>query len=166
MTIEHLIGVGWLAVAATAALCARLTRADRNYYPMQRVIWAALGFLGMGAGGTFLLGTSAAPTVRLLFVGVLLAATLYSIWFMRRRNRTPRYIILNLGGHDVPLDAEHLRRQSEDVTSLVHHGAAPEAWVAGLEAACAEWRRKDRWKREGLPGQLRARRAAKAGGER
>lgn len=161
----------WLAVGVVAYLCARLTRPDRNYYPMQRVIWGALSFVGMGAGlsdgAALLFGGEGSTTIaKTVFAGALVAATTYAARFMRKRNTTPRYIALDIAGQELPVDEEHLRRQSENVTSVVHHGAAPEAWVTGLEEACAEWRRKQRWKTEGLPGQLRQRRAAKAAQQR
>lgn len=152
------------AVAVSSTYCARLTRPDRNYYPMQRVLWTILGFVYGGAGLSSLFRSTTALQLRAAFALAVLAGTIYSIRFMRQRNRTPRYIALDLLGARVAADEEHLRRQSETVTSLVRHGAAPEAWVAGLEEACAEWRRLERWKREGLPAQAARRRALRREG--
>lgn len=157
----------WLGVTLGASICARLTRADRNYYPMQRVIWTAFSAFGaLAAAGIvveIVAGQRASTIVtRLAFAGILLGAILYSARFMVQRNRVARYVPLRLDGQPGFVDQEELRACSERVTSVIAHGAAPESWVAGMEAACAEWRRLDRWKREALPAQVAGRRERRA----
>lgn len=150
--------LAWEAVAFGAYACARLTKPDRNYWPMIRVIWTALAVFAQLAAVGAIMGRVNTIGGRLVFAGILLAAILYSIYFMRRRNHIARYLPLDLGGQVIFVDEEHLRHQSENITSFVQHGTAPEEWVKGLEEACAEWRRMDRWKHD-TAAQMRDRRA-------
>lgn len=149
------------AITLGTMLCAALTRADRNYWPMLRVIWIALGFAFAGSGASAVVEGGQSWGTRLLFSGAILGAVIYAAAFMRRRNRVARYLPLTLAGQVEFVAEEDLRQCSEQVTSVVWHGAAPESWVLGLEEACAEWRRKRRWRDEELPRQVAARRATR-----
>lgn len=94
--IVHLLTLLIFAVAVSSSVCARLTRRDRNYYPMQRVLWTVLGFVYGGTALARVFQPAPVPSGRLAlslaFTVAVLGATTYSIVFMRRRNRTPRFI--------------------------------------------------------------------------
>lgn len=132
------------AVAIGAALCARSTRHTRNYYPMQRVMWFALAMVYGGSATAATFGAPTNPLVRAVFTGLMLAAVLYSLWFIRRRNRTPRYLPLALGGQVEMVAQPELWAAYERAISLTYHGDAPAAWVAQMEAAITHWREEQR----------------------
>jgi hypothetical protein len=147
-------------VAGGATHCAALTRRDRNYWPMLRVLWAAIAFIYGGSGLSVLVSRRLPTTANLVFVAVALAAVAYSVWFMRKRNRTPRFIRLDTAGDVILRSVEELDTAANLAESWAAHGAMPEARVASLRAALAEWDAKRAWARE-MASQARARRRAR-----
>lgn len=126
-------------IAVVAALAARSTRDDRNYYPMQKVIWFVIAFVYGGSATAAVFDAPTQPVVRLVFTVAMLGAVSYSLWFIRRRNRTHRYLPLALDGHVEMVAQSELWRGYERAISLTHHGDAPPAWVAQMEAAIGHW---------------------------
>lgn len=94
--IVHFLTFLIFAVAVSSSICARMTRPDRNYYPMQRVLWTVLGFVYGGSALARLFQPAPVPNGRLAlsiaFSLAVLTATTYSIFFMRRRNKVPRFV--------------------------------------------------------------------------
>lgn len=133
-----------LAVAIVAALAARSTREDRNYYPMQKVIWFVIAFVYGGSATAAAFGAPTHPLVRLVFTAAMLGAVSYSLWFIRRRNRTPRYLPLAIDGHIETVTQPELWHDYERAISLTYHGDALPDWVAQMEAAIAHWREEQR----------------------
>jgi hypothetical protein len=167
LTVDIVVAIANALVAGGAIHAASLTRRDRNYWPMLRVMWAAIAFVYGGSAFNLLTvraaGTPPSPVVRLAFSGVALAAIGYSVWFMRRRNRLARFVGLTVGGDIVVRSVAELEAAATLVESWAAHGAMPEARAARLEAALAEWRAKKAWARA-TATEARARRAAKERG--
>lgn len=159
-----LFAIPLFAIALGAVLCSRHTRPDRNYYPMQRVMWFVLAAIYGGSGTAALFGTTTRPTVRVVFTLLMLGAVLYSLGFIHKRNRTPRFLALTLGGDIIVTPVAELERAALLVESWAHHGAMTEERALALEAALAEWRAKRAWA-QGLARSARARREAKERGE-
>lgn len=147
-----------LATAAASSVCARLTRYDRNYWPMLRVIFATFGFVYGGAAIAALMGGQGSASTRVVFSSVVLLALLYAIWFMRKRNATPRYIWIDVDGTQRTVGMGEIERAATLVESAANHGHLPGARAARLELALVEWRRKEAWRR-GLRDDLAARQA-------
>ena len=151
-------------VAGGATHCAALTRRDRNYWPMLRVLWAVFAFI-YGGSGLAVLMNRRDPNLRdLIFAAAALGAVGYSVWFMRRRNRLPRFLRLTVGGDILLRSVEELDAAANLTESWAAHGAMTPARAASLRAALAEWERRRAWS-AGLARQARARRAAKERGE-
>lgn len=128
------------AVAISSSACARMTRPTRNYYPMQRVLWSVLGFVyGGGALSSLFRAEGGSPVSRAVFTAAVLAATTYSVFFMRRRNRTPRFLPVGPTGAVEMVPVEDLRFEFDRMVSYLGHGAMPEAWVPELDRARARW---------------------------
>lgn len=152
------------AVAITSTVCARMTRPDRNYYPMQRVLWSILGF-GYGGGALALLVNGEAHqspvVVRVAGTAVVLGGTLYSIYFMKRRNLTPRFIPIDAAGQPRLLTLDDQRQAHQRTVSFLGHGAMPADWVAEIDAAREKWQGVEDFRMKHLPAQVRERREAK-----
>lgn len=158
--MDVLMTLTLFAVAISSSLCARMTRPDRNYYPMQRVIWTVLGFIygGSAISSLFVAAGHQSPVgVRLAFSGAVLLATTYSLAFMRRRNRTPRFIPIDARGEMAQVNVEDLRSAHTQALSYLQHGAMPAGWVAELDAARAKWQEYEDWRKD-LGAFARARR--------
>lgn len=148
-----------LAVAVGSTVCARLSRPDRNYWPMMRVIWSAWGFAyAASAIGLVVNDGQVAFPVRLAGSGAMLVAVVYAARYMARRNRTPRFIELDIAGDPVFVPLDQLEYAATIVESWANHGAMPTERADRLRAALAEAARKDEWKR-GLAEAARRRRA-------
>ncbi len=148
------------AVAVTSTVCARMTRPDRNYYPMQRVLWSILGFIYGGGAFSALLGGTQRETplaVRAAFTAIVLLGTAYPVYFMRRRNTTPRFVPLDLAGEPVMVAVDTLRQEFDRTASYLGHGAMPDEWVAELDAARKRWQVYADW-RASLRADVRERR--------
>lgn len=148
----YLLATLLLATGVLALVASATSRPDRNYWPMLRTIFAALAFVYIGSGVARLLSTwRGAPTttpatgLALIFSAAILAALAYGVWFMRRRNRTARFVRMDLGGGLTFMPVEDLERAASLTASWVHHGTAPRAVVVELQKASAEWHRKERW---------------------
>lgn len=152
--MDYIVAASFFAVAGGAVHCASLTRRDRNYWPMLRVLWACIAFVYGGSAFGTLVGAQRNPTTRAFFAAAALFAVGYSVWFMHKRNRTPRFVRLTVGGefHLIPLD--ELSRAAELVESWARHGAMPAERAASVAAALAEWRAYDAW-RKGMARQAR-----------
>jgi hypothetical protein len=146
MTITTLL---YLAIALASTACARLTRENRNYWPMLRVIWMALGFVYFGsfANAVFGGGERPAPATRVVFGLVMLGAVAYSAWFMARRNKTPRFVALSVNGQPEVIGMDELMRATDMAVSMLQHGAMPAHRIPEIEAALAKWHTLDQWKR-------------------
>src|SRR5689334_17742886 len=120
-----------LAITLVTLACATATRPDRTYHPMVRVIWAVLAFIygGSFVGNLTSHAGSPNPVTRLAFNAAMLGTVLYALWFMRRRNHTPRFLELNLGGDIIVTSVEDLDRAAMLTESWLHHGAMPDAAV-------------------------------------
>lgn len=162
----HAVTLLFFVVAASSTVCARLTRPDRNYYPMQRVIWAVLGFVYGGSALARVFQSPSLPPGRVALSGAfslaVLAATTYSIVFMRRRNTTARFVPLDVAGNPVMVQVEDLRVAHTKTTSYLRHGAMPAAWVGEIDDARAKWQEIEDW-RGGVTGDVARRRAQKGG---
>lgn len=151
---------GILLVSGAAALvCSRIARPDRNYWPLVRVIFAALAFVYCGSGVARLLQawqgltlTAPATTTGLVFAATILGVLLYGVWFMRKRNRLARFLGLTIGGDIVLRSVEELDAAAVLTESWAFHGSLPPARAAGLRLALDEWERKRRWE-AGLRGE-------------
>lgn len=152
-------------VAGGATHCAALTRRDRNYWPMLRVLWAVFAFIYGGSGLAVLLNQRPPGLRDAIFAGAALGAVGYSVWFMRRRNRTPRFLRLDAAGDVVLRSVEELDAAANLTESWAAHGAMTEARAASLRDALDEWERRRAWARD-MAAQARARRAARERGER
>ena len=137
--MSTLFAVPLFAIAIGAALCSRQTRNDRNYYPMQRVMWFVLAAVYGGSGMAALFDSPTRPIVRAVFTVLMFGAVLYSFWFIRRRNMTKRYEPLTLDGQTEMVSIPELWRDYERAISLTYHGDAPPQWVAQMEAALVSW---------------------------
>ena len=147
--VQHLITLVVTLIAIASTVAARLTRPDRNYWPMLRVIWAALGFVYSASAVAMLIAPDRpAPAVRLGSSIAMLAAVGYAIWFMRRRNRTARYIHLTIEGHEVFRPIEELEAMASTMASWAAHGDMPAEIAARLVRALAERDRQARWREE------------------
>lgn len=147
----HLLIAGLLfAVAIGSSVCATLTRPDRNYYPMQRVLWTILGFVFGSAGIGALIGAqgTSPPLVRIASDLLVLLGILYGIRFMRRRNSTPRFIPLDIAGQPQMVELVQLRGEFERTTSYLRHGAMPADWVAELDEGRTRWQEFEDWRKE------------------
>jgi hypothetical protein len=72
--MDAIIAAFFFAIAAGATYCARLTRADRSYWPMLRIIWSLLVLAYGGSGLALVLGRGRiAPATRLIAAGAVLA---------------------------------------------------------------------------------------------
>lgn len=152
-----------LAIAISSSVCARLTRPDRNYYPMQRVLWTILGGVYGGAFVARLIsGGVTPPPIGIAFSLLILCGTTYSIAFMKRRNRTPRFIPIDMGGHPDMVPLDKLRAAHEQTASYLRHGAMPADWVAEIDDGRARWQEMEDWRVE-LARESAARRAARLG---
>ena len=143
--------MGWFAaplfvVAVLAALCDRHTRADRSYYPMQRVMWRTVAAVYMGSAVEALFDAPPAPAVRAAFAAAMIAATAYSLWFIRRRNRLPRFLALSVGGEVIVRPVAELEAKADEVESWAAHGAMPPERAARLAAALDRWRAHEAWR--------------------
>ncbi len=134
------------AVAASSSVCAHLTRPDRNYYPMQRVLWTVLGFVYGGAGLAALVNGATPPLVRVAFSAAVLAGTTYSIVFMRRRNKIPRFVPIDALGQPQIVEQDALRDKHLQTVSYMRHGAMPAEWVAELDEARLRWQELEDWR--------------------
>jgi hypothetical protein len=132
------------AIAVGAVACARSSRDDRNYYPMQKTMWFVLAFIYGGSGAAALFNSPTRPEVRAVFTVLMFGAVLYSFWFIRKRNATPRYLPLTLGGQTEMVPTTELWHDYERAISLTAHGDAPPQWVAQMEQAMARWREEQR----------------------
>lgn len=142
--MDGLFAALFLAIAVVATDCARLTRANRSYWPMLRVMWSLLILAYGGSGiGLVMFHGRIAPLVRVTATLAVLVAVCYSDGFMRRRNRVARYLPLTVGGQVEMVGVGELWQHYERAISLTQHGTAPAAWVAQLEAATAEWHRQE-----------------------
>lgn len=162
--------MGWvfgalqLGIVLLTLACARTSRPDRNYWPMVRIIFAAIAAVN---GGTFVgnltsHGATPNPVARVVFNAAMLAAMLYALWFIRKRNATPRFIRLTLGGDFVVMTIEEIDQAVNIAESAAHHGTLTPERAASMRAALAEWERKRAWA-AGLQQQVRARRARQGG---
>lgn len=170
--MTYLLAALLLVTGAAALAAAKLTRHDRNYWPMLRIIWAMLAFAYTGGGVARLLAArrgaapaeASPPLLSLVFTGAILFALLYAIRFMARRNRTPRFLALSVGGEVVVLPVEELRQRAETTISWARHGAMDAATAAELRAALDRWAEFEDWRRRTL-GEARTRHAAKGGSD-
>lgn len=138
------------AIAVYSTRCARSTRRTRNYYPMQRVLWAILGFVYGGGALSALVaivqGGDHQPApflVRLAFNLLVLGGTVYSDRFMRRRNAVARFIPVGPLGDPEMVPVETLRHEFERMVSYLGHGAMPAEWVPELDRARAGWQEQE-----------------------
>lgn len=147
-----------LAIALLAIACGRQTTATRNYHPMLRVLWTAIAFVFGGSAVNTALGGTPHQTTRWVFAVAMFLAVGYSLWFIRKRNHTPRFVGITLAGelHLVPV--ADLERAATLTDSWAHHGAMPPETVARLEESLREWHRMEEW-RAGLTAQVARRRA-------
>lgn len=148
----YLLALVLLATGGLALLACAIARPDRNYWPMVRVIFAALAFVYIGSGVSRLLmawrgvqPAAPATVLSLVFSAAILGALLYGVWFIRKRNRTARFIELDLAGAPSFTPIEDLERAALLTASWVNSGAAPAATVERLGRASAEWHRQARW---------------------
>lgn len=155
-----------LVIALTSTVCARQTRPDRSYHPMLKVIWAVFGFIYFGSFLNGVLGNATGDgtpfVTRLAFNLVALTAVLYSAWFMRKRNKTPRFLGLNLNGDIVMTPIDDLEGATRLAESWARHGAMPAETVARLEASLREWHRMEEW-RKGVLAEAKANRFKRRG---
>jgi hypothetical protein len=150
-------------VAGGATHCATLTRRDRNYWPMLRVLWAVLAFI-YGGSGIAVAMNQRDPNLRdLIFASAALGAVGYSVWFMHRRNRLARFLGLTVGGDIVVRSVHELEAAATLTESWAQHGAMPAARAERLRAALAEWEAKRAWA-AALAAEAKERRAAKERG--
>lgn len=139
-----LFAIPLFAIAIGAVFCARLSRPDRNYYPMQRVMWFVLAAIYGGSATAGLFDAPTRPSVRVVFTAMMLGAVYYSLWFIVRRNRIPRYLPLTMDGQTAPVTTTELWHDYERAISLTAHGDTPPQWVAQMEAALARWHEEQR----------------------
>lgn len=158
-----IFAVALTGVAGGAVHCAALTRRDRNYWPMLRVLWSVFAFIYGGSGIAVALNRRDPGLRDLIFAGAALAAVGYSVWFMRKRNRLARFLGLTVAGDVVLRSVEELQAATTLAESWAAHGAMPPERVEALRAALAEWERKRAWS-AGLAAAARARRAARERG--
>lgn len=153
-----------LIITLVALACVKSTRADRTYHPMVLIVWIGFAFVYGGSFVGSLTNHTGAPNpvTRLVFNIVTLLVVCYALWFMRRRNRTARFLGLTLGGDLVVRSVEELEAAALLTESWVHHGAMPEERVAKLREALAGWDEKQAWK-VGLQEQVRERRQRRGG---
>lgn len=152
-----------LGIVGLTLLCARASQPDRNYWPMVRVMFAAIAFIYGGSLTGNLTGGQPHPATRVVFNVAMLLAVGYALWFIRKRNRTPRFIGLDLGGHLTMMTTEEIDHAAMVAESAAHHGVLPPARSATLGAALAEGERKRRWAEDELPRQVAERRARRKG---
>jgi hypothetical protein len=126
-------------VAGGATHCAALTRRDRNYWPMLRVLWAVFAFIYGGSGLAVLMNRRDPGLRDLIFAAAALGAVGYSVWFMKKRNRLPRFFQLDVAGTPTVVGLDEIERAANLVESAAHHGVLPESNVARLERALAAW---------------------------
>ena len=165
--MDAIIAAFFFAIAAGATYCARLTRADRSYWPMLRIIWSLLVLAYGGSGLALVLGRGRiAPATRLIAAGAVLAAVAYSAAFMRRRNRLPRFQALSVGGEVIVRPIVELEAKADEVESWAAHGAMPPERAARLAAALDRWRAHEAWRRGLAAETQRRRRGTRESGSR
>jgi hypothetical protein len=162
-----------LGIVINACVCLRNARNDRSYWPMIRIIFVVLVAVygGSFAGniGNMVTGSaeSAPPfLVRVIFNAAICAATGYAHWFIRKRNRTPRFVRLDLGGNLTMISVPEVDRGIAVAESTFNHGVARPEQAGRMRAALDEYDRKRRWAEEDLPRQIAERRARRGGGGR
>lgn len=143
-----LFAIVTLGIAIFSTVCAKRTRPDRNYWPMQRVMWSVIGFVYYGALINIVLHGSGGLQMRIIFSVVVLCAMIYSSWFMNKRNNTPRFIQLSIDGHEHFLALDELRIAATITTSFLRHGSMPKDWIPEIEEALQDWHNMDNWRQE------------------
>jgi uncharacterized membrane protein len=138
----------------------------RNYHPLLRVLFLALSGAYGGLASATLLGTANDPRLRALASTTVCVAMAYCVWFVRKRNRTKRWVRVTAGGHIEFRPVEEMEQITLLAISYAEHGDMPADLMARMREALDEGERKQRWAANLQAGvdERRARRADSAGG--
>lgn len=160
--VTLLLATAFQAIAILATICTVIISPKRTYYPLLRIIFALVAGVYQMSAVAQLLTTDAHPnpTVRVIGAGSFLLALAWCVQFVRRRNRFPQFVIVNLRGLPEEIDPQQVENAALMTLSLIRHGAATPELVERAREAVATYDDLTAWKNE-LAGEAERRKRRK-----